>query len=1274
MTRRRAYAGETVLLVKADARRGPWESAVVGLRLSFLVVALLSLGAVRSQALDWKRIPGNAGHRIAPLTIRESKKTVGFTSLDSRSTGLGFTNTLGIDRSLTNHILMNGSGVALGDVDGDGWVDIFLCGLNGGSALYRNLGGWQFTNVTYSAGVACSKIDATGAVFADVDGDGDLDLLVGGIGSGVKYFVNDGTGHFTDRTQASGLASSSGTMSLALADYDGDGDLDLYVVNYRSSTVRDGFQMQFRVSDVEGRKRVTLVNGRSTEEPDLIGRFTVTEEGGLVENGEADVLYRNEGNGTFKPMGFTEGTFLDAHGKPLSEIPYDWGLSVQFRDFDGDGLPDLYVCNDLISPDRFWKNIGGGKFQAFGPHALRKTSWFSMGVDVADINRDGLQDFVVLDMLSRDHRKRMVQENTSRITRTRFGGVDDVQQTARTTLFLGRGSGEWAEIAGLAGLAATDWSWCPVFLDVDLDGYEDLLITTGFERDVQDLDIAAEIAAESRARKLAEAESLQLRRRFPSRAQPNLAFRNRGDLTFEEVGKAWGFDLRGVSQGMAMADLDQDGDMDVVINNLNGAATLLRNEASGPRVMVRAEGRSRNSRGIGARVRLVSSLMSQAQELISGGRYLSSDDPARAFACVGDSLSLDVTFRSGAKVVIPHVQANHAYVVVEPEMSVTPLADGVVSPAAVSLWFEDWSQRLDVRHQETPFDDLERQPLLPRLLSQTGPGLLWYDLDHDGWTDLVMGGSRGGSLTFLKNDNGRGFARGFSALQGRLPDDSSSILATRDGMGAASDPILLRSCIGSYERQDHGPSLVINFSVTNTLRDIAASRSSPLICSNVSLGCLAAADVDGDGWIDLFAGGRVVPGKFPIAAPSFLWRGRAGGLDLDPVTPHAFATLGLVTGAVFSQLDQDGSAPSLVVAREWNCPAIWKLHEGRWIETTHEWGLDAYRGCWNSVAVGDFDDDGLPDLVLGNLGRNHPTAYRHEVLVHGDFDDNEVHDVLLAHVGNAGALLPSSPLDLVSEALPFLKAKYPWRRDYAAATLPEILGDAFAKTAILRTDTYDSMLFLNRGGKFMAVPLPVSAQFTPVFGISVADFDGDGHQDLFLAQNDFDDQQATDRSDAGLGLLLRGDGKGNFERVAEAATGIRIYGAQRAAAAADFDHDGRVDLAVSQNAGALRLFRNTSAKPGLRVRLVGAPGNVDAVGATCRAVYASKRRGPLYGIHRGTGYQTQQDDVVILGEPEPIVAVEVRWGGNRDQFVEYPRHQGSKEETLSIDPSMSSTP
>ncbi len=858
--------------------------------LAFQIFALILAAMTGSSPAGPLAFREIQGHHVANLEVpREGQ--AGFTSMPPAVTGIQFTNLVPESRSLTNHILLNGSGVAAGDIDGDGFSDLFFGGTGGLGVLYRNLGEWKFQDVTHEAGLDLSDLDATGTVLADVDGDGDLDLLVSSIRKGVHLFLNNGKGQFQETTSAAGLSSITAGMSIALADVDGDGDLDLYVCNYRNETLRDGFSMKIRVATINGKRVITMLNGRQLTGPDLTGWVSLDEKGQIVENGQADVLYRNNGGGKFTPSSFTGGMFLDENGKALTTPLYDWTLSAAFRDLNGDGLPDLYVCSDLASPDRIWINKGDGHFQMIRPTALRKTSWFSMGVDFADLNRDGYDEIFVADMLSRDHRLRQVQVGDHQGVFSPVGTFENRPQVPRNTLFLNQGDGEYAEIGYFSGLYASEWSWSPIFLDVDLDGYEDVLIATGFERDVQDVDIANQLEAARRGQQLSDGDALRMRAKFPRLELPKLAFRNRGDLTFEERGEAWGFNTRGVSQGMALADLDNDGDLDVIVNNMNGVAGIYRNESSAPRVAVRLKGQPHNTRGIGARIAVTGGAVpSQTQEMQCGGRYLSSDDTMRVFATgqMTNVLAIDVVWRSGKRSRLEGVRPNQLVEIVEPPGPPQAPPTKLAKPLPI---FEDVSSLVAQIHHEENFDDFIRQPLLPHKFSQLGPGVAWFDLDGDGWDDLFIGSGKGSALGAFRNNRKGGFERFTQEpLAQVVARDQTAILGAQLAPG---QPVLLAGSANYEDGSSEGGAVNAYDFATGKLDDLVPGTKS-------STGPMALGDYDGDGDLDLFVGGRLVAGRYPEPAASRLFRNDGGKLVEDASAAVLLRNVGLVSGATWS--------------------------------------------------------------------------------------------------------------------------------------------------------------------------------------------------------------------------------------------------------------------------------------------------------------------------------------------------------------------------------------
>jgi hypothetical protein len=1241
---------------------------------------------LRAQDFTWQAGPGA---RSASLAAPSNGKT-GFTLLNASQTGVRFTNTLTEWEGASNRVLLNGSGVAAGDFDSDGRPDLYFCSLNGRNTLYKNLGGWRFADVTEQAGLKRDRRYYRGAVFADVNGDGSLDLLACVIGGGTLCFLNDGKGKFSDATAAARTASPFGSMTLALADVDGNGTLDLYVANNRTDDMRDRGQLNLR-----------LVNGKMTVPPELQDRFVILD-GQVQEYGEPDQLYLNNGQGRFTPVSWTGGRFRDEDGGPLAQPPLDWGLSAAFRDLNGDGFPDIYVCNDFWTPDRVWLNDGLGRFRAAPRLALRNMSASSMGVDFADIDRDGHVDFFVADMWSRDPRLRKRQKPAQNPMAPMPGRIDDRPQFMRNTLCRGRGDGTFAEVANFAGVAASEWSWSPVFLDVDLDGYEDLLITAGHAKDVQDLDALLQIRArqhpwtgftnEVERQKAFTMELMEHMRLYPPLEAPVIAFRNRGGGRFEEATTTWGTDQPGVHHAIALADFDRDGDLDLVVNNLGSAAGVYRNDCPAPRVAVRLKGLPPNTQGIGARVKLLGGAApSQSQEVVSGGRYMAGSDPMLAFAAgnTTNDLILEVTWRSGRQSRIMAVKPNRLY---ELDESAASPSRNTQHATRLTPLFADASALLNHRHHEEPFDDFARQPLQPFKRSQAGPGVAWFDLDGDGSSELFIGSGRGGTIAGYRVKGPNRFEAIPSSALPPLPDDATGL----SGWVSSSGRRELLAGISGYE-SDGAPS-VLRFEMAGG----ALVSAPPWPGTATGSGAMATADLDGDGDLDLIVGGTVMAGRYPEATPLRVYRCTGEQLELDSENTKVLAGLGLVNGIVWSDLDADGFA-ELILACEWGPVRIFRNERGRlldwdapidWREppATHHpppTTLRQLTGLWTGLTTGDLDGDGRLDIIAANWGLNSEHRASREQplqLYHGDLLDRGVVNLIETEWDPVSrAVAPRHRLDILSRDLPVLPERFATHKAYSEATLENVLGPMRTRARKAQAVTLASMVFLNRGGRFEAEPLPAEAQWAPAFGVCVADFDGDGREDAFLAQNFFALPAGTPRLDAGRGLVLRGcfgEAQGRRTAAAGAASpddrapsasplpplrpsplltpvagqqsGLEVYGEQRGAAVADFDADGRTDLVVAQNGAATRLFRNTAGRAGLRVRLAGPPGNPAGVGAQIRLKF-DQHLGPAREIHSGSGYWSQDDAVQVLGTPATPKALQVLWPGGKTTTVTVPQ-------------------
>jgi hypothetical protein len=1172
--------------------------------------------------LNWQN---EIGYRWVELDVTGADEP-GFVEMAAEQTGITFANNLTADDATANQIRLIGSGVAAGDFDNDGLVDLYFCGQSAPNKLYRNLGSWQFEEVSATRELACEGQFCTGAVFADIDGDHDLDLLVTALGSPNHCFLNDGQGRFRDATTELGLDSELGGTTLALADIEGDGDIDIYLCNYRTDTIRDFADDLNLTLDASGQ-----VTGRWKDR-------ILIEDGSFQELGEADVLYRNDG-GNFHQIPFASPAFLDEDGKQ-AEVPRDWSLTARFHDVDQDGDPDLYVCADFRTPDRFWINDGSGRFQALPRLAMRTMSSSSMSVAFADIDRDGHEDFFVSDMLSRRHDLRKRQMGAMKATPTAIGLIDDRPQIMRNTLFLNRGDNSFAEVAQMARVDKSDWTWSTLFVDVDLDGYEDLLVTTGHAYDVTDSDVNVTIS------NMGEVSKEQARRnllKYPRLDVPNYAFRNANGLNFVESGEKWGLARKGITHGMAYADLDNDGDLDLIANNLHAPAGLYRNQCGKSRIAVRLRGVPPNTYGIGARVELVDDEISQRQEVHAGGVYLSGCGAQLMFASLSDEpKTLRVRWSRAAESVLHDVQANRLYEVFEPEARATERDSEPVAP--VDTLFEDVSDTLEHQHVEAPFDDFATQSLLPNRLSQLGPGVCWFDFDDDGDDDLVISSGRGGSLACYRNDKGKRFelAAGGASV-GQLRRD----LTTPLGISLGERRICFVG-VASLESQETDGNA---FEVLD-LQDLDRFASLGGVPEwDSSVGPLAAADVDGDGNLDLFVGGRNIRDRYPLPATSRLFRYDAGAFYEDEKNNAQLERIGLVSGAVFSDIDGDGD-PDLILALEWGPITVLRNDDGRLTNATSELGLADRTGWWNGVTTGDLNGDGKMDIVAVNWGLNskyHASPDHGPLIYAADFDENGSMDIVEAHFDSMfQCLVPERGLSCSSNAMPFVRERTPTFNLFGTSGLEDIYGaNALGKAHQAAAATLSHTVFLNSDDGFVATEFPQWAQLAPGFGVNVADFNGDGYEDVFIAQNFFATQVETNRLDAGRGLLLVGDGTGTLQPMRGHQSGILVYGEQRGSAVCDYDMDGRPDLVVTQNGNRTRLYRNKNGEPGIRVRLKGDTGNPLGIGAVMRLQFESGL-GPAREVHAGSGYWSQDSPVQVLAVPQDPQSIWIRWpGGNK---------------------------
>jgi hypothetical protein len=1090
-----------------------------------------------------------------------------------------------------------GTGIAIGDYDNDGRPDIFVVSKTESSRLFRNLGGFRFEDVTERAGVGdkgdAARIWKQGATFVDVNNDGLLDLYVCRFNAPNLLYVNQGDGTFKEEAAARGLAVKDASVMAAFCDYDRDGFLDVFI--------------QTNLLDASARP-----------------------------NGQSDYLFHNNGDGTYADVTARSGISGEAQGH-----------SATWWDYDGDGWPDLYVANDFAQPDKLYRNNRDGTFTDVIDEVVPHMPFSSMGSDLGDVNNDGRIDFLVADMAATTHQK---DQRTMAVARSNTldprEGSPAAPQVSRNALYINTGAGRMLEGACLAGLAATDWTWAVRFEDLDNDGRLDLFVTNGMHREVTNADLIQRIALAA-----SPDEKVAIERSSPVLAERHLAFRNLGDLRFEDVSEAWGLDQRGVSFGAAFGDFDGDGNLDLVYSNYRKGVTVLRNDSdTGHRILVALRGTRSNRFGVGATVRIETASGIQVRTLVLARGVLSSSEPVVHFG-LGDDAAirrLTVLWPSGQVQEFADLAGDRRYTITEPSGAASPAPP----PAAPAGQFREVSASIGftVASREPTIDELAQQPLLPWRLNRAGPAIAAADFDGDGRDEVVIGGTPRDPARLLRVGTGGRQAESEPLVDEPAgPVDDGPILAF-DADGDGHIDLLVTK--GGNSLQADAPGYQPRLYLNDGRGRFRPAPNGTLPALPVSAGAASAGDFDRDGRLDLFLGARLVPGRYPETPRSALLANRGGRFeDVTEALAPGLSRVGMVTGALWSDVDGDGW-PDLLLTLDWGQVRYFHNNQGRGFEDwTERAGFSAAgTGWWTSIAAADFNGDGRMDYVVGNVGLNTPyraSADRPAVLYFDDFrGDGSIQLVEACYEGDR--LYPWRARRDLGASIPSILRRFPRNDYYARATLGQVLGEErLAKAPRLAATELRSGVFLSRpDGRFDFQPLPRIAQIAPIQGLAAGDFDGDGNADIYAVQNSYAPVPSVGRFDGGLSQLLRGDGRGGFIPVGPAESGLIVPGDAKALAVVDFDGDGWPDFLVSRNNSTGLAFQNGGSvgKRSLKLVLKGPPGNPTGLGSLVTVALQDGSTRVLE-VHSAVGRYSQSAAASFVGyvTSNPPVKIRVRW-------------------------------
>ncbi len=1053
--------------------------------LALLCLVCLSFACTKSK---------NSKNEIAPTAL--------FSLVSADQTNIDFTNRSieSPERNLSNYdYFYNGSGVAIGDLNNDGLADIFFAGNDSSNKLYVNQGDFSFSDQSESAGIQSHRW-STGVSLIDINEDGFLDIYVCNSGPysedkmlANELYINNGDLTFTEKAKEYGIADPSYSSQASFFDYDKDGDLDLFVMNHSLITYERQMYKWFEV--LEGQDE-------------------------HIQQKSSSTLFRNDGNNRFTDVTKSAGLYRPG-----------FGLGLAISDFDENGQLDIYVANDYFIPDFMFFNNGDGTFSEEIASKVSHTSFFSMGCDAADFNNDQLIDLSVVDMTPADHYRGKTQMESMDTDKFSYlvNTKDYIPQYMFNTLNLNRSKGNFSEIAHFSGVATTDWSWSTLLVDLDNDSWKDMVVTNGFKRDTRDRDWIN--ALNKRYELEGRSEEVIYDQLQKSKSTPvvNYLFRNKGDLQFENYTKNWGFNEPSFSQGAAYGDLDNDGDLDLVINNLEDQAFVYRNNTpkSNGFVQISLTDNGSSTKAMHSKIKLFHGGQVQLLEYSFVRGYLSQMQPIAHFGIGTTSMvdKLEIHWPDGTLSVMENPTINTHHFLDKMDLkSVKPIQE------PLNLSFMDIASRLGLsqfKHKENNYDDYKDEVLLPHKQSTLGPALTSGDINGDGLDDFFVGGAKGQAGHVYLQNKKKGFVK---SLQVALEKDASF-----EDLGALLFDVDADGDLDLYVASGGGefsssPELLQDRIYIN-LGGGTFKRSNQLPTIRSSTATVLATDWDLDGDLDVFVGGRTTAGNYPLPPESYLLRNDNGKFtNITSESAPELKEIGMITGAIWSDLNKDGRHDLLVVG-EWMPIKVFINTQNGFVDATEEIGLNNESGWWYSINSGDFDNDGDEDFIVGNLGLNnkfHASSKKPLHIFSNDFDKNGSVDIVLSKLYNDD-LAPVRGKDCSTAQMPSIAQKFPSFSEFASASLGDIYGEQNLQEALhYEATSFESIYLENKNNTLIPKRLPLEAQLSPIKDMVIWDFDKDGNLDLVIGGNKFNTEVETPAYDAGKGLFLKGNGDGTF--------------------------------------------------------------------------------------------------------------------------------------------------